>query len=92
MEKMDLLLHIYCQIFCPHGTLVGFFGSSRGIRQGDPLSPLLFAMVMEALSRMMTRAVSHNLLSGFRVNAVGSNPLSISHILFVDNTLIFFLC
>jgi hypothetical protein len=46
-------------------------------------------MVMEALSRMMTRAVSHNLLSGFRVNAVDPNPLSISHLLFVDDTLIF---
>ena len=44
---------------------------------------------MEALSRMMTRAVSHNLLSGFRVNAVDPNPLSISHLLFADDTLIF---
>jgi hypothetical protein len=67
-----------------NGSLNGFFSSTRGLRQGDPLSPLLFVFVMEALSRMITATVSGGLLDGFRVGNA-----SFSHLLFVDDTLIF---
>jgi hypothetical protein len=66
-----------------NGSPNGFFSSSRGLRQGDPLSPLLFVFVMEALSRMITAVVSGGLLDGFRVGNA-----SFSHLLFADDTLI----
>jgi hypothetical protein len=53
-----------------NGTPSGFFSSSRGLRQGDPLSPLLFVFVMEALGRMLSAAVSGGLLAGFSVGSV----------------------
>ena len=46
---------------------VGFFSSSHGLRQRDPLSPLLFVIVMEALGRMILVAMSEGSLFGFFV-------------------------
>jgi hypothetical protein len=72
-----------------NGSPCGFFKSSRGIRQGDPLSPLLFVILMEALSRMIDKANGVGLVSGFHVGGEASDPLRISHLLFADDTLIF---
>jgi hypothetical protein len=49
------------------GTLMGFFSSSCGWRQGDPLFSYLFVIVMGALSRMFSAMVSGGLFLGFSV-------------------------
>jgi hypothetical protein len=46
-----------------NGSPVGFFNSSREVRQGDPLSPFLFVIVMEAFSRMVKALVEQGLFS-----------------------------
>lgn len=48
-------------------NLCGFLGSTWGLRQGDPLSFMLFSLVMEALSRMMNRVVLEGYVHGFKV-------------------------
>ena len=72
-----------------NGSPAGFFQNSRGLRQGDPLSPYLFVIGMEALSRLLNRAVDGNFLSGSQIvgrDGVGS---VISHLLYADDTLLF---
>jgi hypothetical protein len=72
-----------------NGSPAGFFNSSRRVRQGDPLSPFLFVIVMEAFSRMVKASIDHSLFSGFVVGSRGSEQVHISHLLFVDGTLVF---
>ncbi|KAM1778355.1 hypothetical protein ACFX12_039860 [Malus domestica] len=62
------------------------FVHSRGIRQGDPLSPFLFLLVGEVFSCLIQKAVHDKLLDGVKLGASG--PI-ISHIFFADDTLLF---
>jgi hypothetical protein len=72
-----------------NGSPCGFFPSSRGIRQGDPLSLMLFVIVMEAFSRLIDKATNSRMLSGFSVGSLDRAPMKVSHLLFADDTLIF---
>ena len=73
-----------------NGTPARFFNSSRGPRQGDPLSPYLFVIDIEALSRLIFRAVrGERYLSGCRINGISGNGVLVSHLLFADDTLVF---
>ena len=72
-----------------NGSPKGFFGSSRGLRQGDPLFPLLFLLIMEVLSRLLKKTEECNLILGFHVGAGNFVGVSISHLLFADDTILF---
>jgi hypothetical protein len=72
-----------------NGTPTGLFNSSPSLRQGDPLSLLLFVLMMEDLDGVISAAVSGVLLSGFYVGTWNVGGIDISHLLFSDDTLIF---
>ena len=72
-----------------NGTPSGFFQSSMGLRQGNPLSPYLLVIAMEALSCLLKRAVCGGFLSACQVQGRGGEGVKVSHLLFTDDTLIF---
>ncbi|XP_059599050.1 uncharacterized protein LOC132255193 [Vitis vinifera] len=67
----------------------GFFSNSKGLRQGDPLSPYLFVLGMEVLSTLIRRVGEGGFISGCRLRGRGGEELAVSHLLFADDTLIF---
>ncbi len=68
---------------------MGFFGNSRGLCQGDPLSPLLFLLVMEVLSKLFRKSEEAGLIHGFIAGMLGGSEVRISHLLFADDTVVF---
>uniref|UniRef100_A0A251VNU9 Putative RNA-directed DNA polymerase, eukaryota, Reverse transcriptase zinc-binding domain protein n=1 Tax=Helianthus annuus TaxID=4232 RepID=A0A251VNU9_HELAN len=42
---------------CVNGNVHGFFKGNRGLRQGDPMSPYLFTLVMEVLTRILHETI-----------------------------------
>ena len=73
-----------------NGVSAGFFRSSRGLRQGDPLSPYLFVLGMDILRRLVNKAMEGNFLFGCKIRGVREEEeLEVSHLLYADDTLLF---
>lgn len=47
-----------------------YFVSHKGVRQGDPLSPILFNFVADCLARMVRAAQTNGLLCGLADNLI----------------------
>lgn len=77
LAKMSILIN---------GSPCGYFSCKRGVRQGDPLSPTLFCLAEEVLSRALIIAAS----SGALKLMAGPRGVTMpSHSLYTDDIILF---
>lgn len=62
------------------------FKLQRGLRQGDPLSPFLFVLIVEALNQLIKKVTSLHLWNGV---GIPQSDVKVTHLQFADDTLIF---
>lgn len=71
-----------------NGKKMGAIKPERGVRQGDPLSPYLFIIIADVLSRMIIDAANDKSLKGIKLSRYC--PI-LTHLLFADDSLFFIL-
>ena len=69
-----------------NGVDSDFFVTNKGLRQGDPISPLLFNIVVDVLTRMLIKAPSHNLIKGLCSDLI---PGVVICLQYADDTILF---
>lgn len=68
------------------GGMAGSYTLSRGLRQGDPLSPYLFILCQDVLSRMIEKEFLEGRFTGIKLN-IGGPPLT--HVMYADDIVLF---
>lgn len=69
-----------------NGEKLPLFKPSRGLRQGDPLSPYLFVLCLEKLSHLINEAVSMGQWIPLSITSRGPH---LSHVCFADDIVLF---
>lgn len=70
-----------------NGNMTQIFKPSKGLRQGDPLSPYLFLLSANVLSLAILKAEHNKAIQGIKV---GRNGCTFTHLFFADDSLLFF--
>ncbi|XP_075101658.1 uncharacterized protein LOC142177094 [Nicotiana tabacum] len=69
-----------------NGQSSGFFKSTRGVKQGDPLSPTFFILSAEVLSRSLNKLIEDKSFVGFGMPKWSD---SLNHLAYADDMIIF---
>ncbi|KAL6176158.1 hypothetical protein ACLB2K_052793 [Fragaria x ananassa] len=89
MEWVELIMTTVTTVsysFLVNGEVRGNVKPSRGIRQGDPLSPYIFILSAEGLSSAIQHFVTHQWIQG--INITPDAP-TLHHLLFADDSFLF---
>uniref|UniRef100_A0A5B7BN08 Reverse transcriptase domain-containing protein n=1 Tax=Davidia involucrata TaxID=16924 RepID=A0A5B7BN08_DAVIN len=86
---VDLIMHCVSTVSFSvliNGDPRGCIKPTRGLRQGDPLSPYLFILCAEAFSALLRKSENENKIHGI---SVARNAPRVSHLFFADDSLLF---
>jgi hypothetical protein len=68
-----------------NGTVGPYFRNKRGVRQGDPISPLLFDFIVDALAMILSKASEAGHIQGVIPHLI---PGGLTHLQYADDTMI----
>jgi hypothetical protein len=63
-----------------------YFMAGKGLKQGDPLSPILFNLIADVFSKILYKAADHNLICGLVPHAIPGGDISLQY---ADDTILF---
>lgn len=79
-------LNLFSFAVLVNGCAKGWMRASKGLQQGDPLSPFIFTIVIDVLSRLLIKAKERRILGGFKVSR---NGIPITHLQFANDAIFF---
>lgn len=84
MKWMETCIFTNSMSVLINGSVTEDFIIERGLRQGDPLSPFLFVLAMDGLTKLVEKAVDLGVYTGFKV----SDDIIVDVLQFVDDAIV----
>ena len=86
IELLMLCVTIVSYSILVNGELKGLIHPSRGIRQGDPISPFVFLLWMKGFHGLISQAAAQGDIWGY---SLSRNSPRLTHLFFADDSLLF---